>query len=138
LPLLKFESDLVCAPCRHGKMIAASHSSINTMMIEHPRQLLHIDNVGPSQVRSMGDKWYVIIIVDDYSHYSWVFFLESKDEVFEHFRSLALRLNNEYPNCLKVIHSNNETEFRNASFDQFCLEHGVDQQILTLRVPQQN
>jgi transposase InsO family protein len=138
LPLLKFESDLVCAPCRHGKMIAASHSSINTMMIEHPRQLLHIDNVGPSQVRSMGDKWYVIIIVDDYSHYSWVFFLESKDEVFEHFRSLALRLNNEYPNCLKVIHSNNETEFRNASFDQFCLEHGVDQQILAPRVSQQN
>jgi transposase InsO family protein len=119
-------------------MIAVSHSSINTMMIEHPKQLLHIDNVGPSRVRSMGGKWYVIIIVDDYSHYSWVFFLESKDEVFEHFRSLALRLNNEYPNCLKVIHSNNETEFRNASFDQFCLEHGVDQQILAPRVSQQN
>jgi hypothetical protein len=37
LPLLKFESDLVCAPCRHGKMIAASHSSGNTMMTEHPK-----------------------------------------------------------------------------------------------------
>jgi hypothetical protein len=36
LPLLKFESDLVCAPCRHGKMIAASHSLVNTVMIEHP------------------------------------------------------------------------------------------------------
>jgi hypothetical protein len=36
LPLLKFESDLVCAPCRHGKMIAASHSSVNTVMTEHP------------------------------------------------------------------------------------------------------
>jgi hypothetical protein len=55
-----------------------------------------------------------------------VFFLESKDEVFEHFRSLALRLNNEHPNHLKVIHNDNGTEFRNASFDQFCLEHGVD------------
>jgi hypothetical protein len=47
--------------------------------------------------------------------------------VFEHFRSLALMLNNEQPNCLKVIRSDNGTEFRNASFDQFCLEHGVDQ-----------
>jgi hypothetical protein len=36
LPLLKFESDLVCAPCHHGKMIAATHSSINTVMTEHP------------------------------------------------------------------------------------------------------
>jgi transposase InsO family protein len=134
--LLKFESDLVCAPCRHGKMITASHSPVNTMMTEHPGQLLYMDTIGPSQVRSMGGKWYVLIIVDDYSHYSWVFFLESKDEVFEHFQSLALRLNNEHPNCLKAIRSDNETEFRNTSFDEFCLEHGIDQQFFAPRVPQ--
>jgi transposase InsO family protein len=127
LPLLKFESDLVCALCHHGKMIVASHSLVNTVMTEHPGQLLHMDTVGPSRVRFTGGKWYVLVIVDDYSRYSWVFFLESKDEVFEHFWSLALRLNNEHPNCLKVIHSDNGIEFRNASFDQFCLEHGVDQ-----------
>jgi hypothetical protein len=56
LSLLKFESDLVCAPCRHGKMIAASHSPVNTMIIERPRQLLHMDTIGPSQVCSMRDK----------------------------------------------------------------------------------
>jgi hypothetical protein len=111
LPLLKYESDLICAPCRHGKMIAASHSPVNTMMTEHPGQLLLMDTVGPSRVRSMGGKWYVLVIVDDYSRYSWVFFLESKDEVFEHFQSLALGLNNEHPNCLNAIHSDNATEF---------------------------
>jgi transposase InsO family protein len=124
--LLKFESDLVCAPCHHGKMIAASHSPVNTVMTEHPGQLLHMDTVGPSQIRYMGGKWYVLVVVDDYSCYSWVFFLKSKDEVFEHFRSLALRLNNEHCNFLKVIHSDNVTEFRNAFFDEFCLEHGID------------
>jgi hypothetical protein len=76
--LLKFESDLVCAPYRHGKMIAA-------VMTEHPEQLLHMDTIGPSRVRSMGGKWYILVIIDDYSRYSWVFFLVSKDEVFEHF-----------------------------------------------------
>jgi transposase InsO family protein len=136
--LLKFESDLVCAPCRHGKMIATSHSLVNTVMTEHPRQLLHMDTVGPSRIRSMGGKWYVIVIVDDYSRYSWVFFLEGKDQVFEHFRLLALRLNNEHPNCLKAIRSDNGIEFRNASFDEFCLEHGIDQQFSALRVSQQN
>jgi hypothetical protein len=74
--LLKFESDLVCAPYRHGKMNAASHSLVNTMMIEHPGQLRHMNTVGRSRVRSMGGKWYVLVIVDDYSRYSWVFFLE--------------------------------------------------------------
>jgi transposase InsO family protein len=54
------------------------------------------------------------------------------------FRSLALRLNNEHPNCLKAINSDNGTEFRNTSFDQFCLEHGVDQQFSAPCVPQQN
>jgi transposase InsO family protein len=51
---------------------------------------------------------------------------------------LALRLNNEHPNCLKVIHSDNGIEFKNASRDQFCLEHGVDQQFSALCVSQQN
>jgi hypothetical protein len=49
-----------------------------------------------------------------------------------------LRLNNEHPNCLKVIHSDNGIEFKNASFDQFCLEHSVDQQFSAPRVSQQN
>jgi hypothetical protein len=136
--LVKFDSNLVCAPCRHGKMIAASHSPVNTVMTKHPGQLLHVDTVGPSRIRSMGGKWYVLVIVDDYSRYSSVFFLESKDQVFEHFCLLALRLNNEHPDCLKVIRSDNGTEFRNAYFDEFYLEHGIDQQFSTPRVPRQN
>jgi transposase InsO family protein len=136
--LLKFESDLICAPCHHGKMIAASHSPVNTMMTKHPRQLLLMDIVGPSRVRSMGGKWNILVVVDDHSRYSWVFSLESKDEVFEQFRSLALRFNIEHPNCLKAIRRDNVTEFRNASFDEFCLERGIDQQFSAPRIPQQN
>jgi transposase InsO family protein len=136
--VLKFESDRVCAPCHHGEMIVVFHFSVNTMMIERPGQLLHMDIVGPSRVRFMGDKWYVLIIVDNYSRHSWVFFLKSKDDVFEYVWSLVLRLNNEHLNCLKIIHSDNGTEFRNASFNQFYLEHGVDQQFSVPRVPQQN
>jgi transposase InsO family protein len=97
------------------------------VITEQPEQLLHMDTIGPSRVRSMGGKWYILVIIDDYFRYSWVFFLESKDEVFENFRSLTLRLNNEHPNYMKAIHSDSGTEFRNISFDQFCLEHGVDQ-----------
>jgi transposase InsO family protein len=138
LPLLKLESDLVCAPYCHGKMIAASHSPINTVMTEHPGQLLHMDTVGPSRVHSIGGRWYILVIIDDYSRYSWIFFLESKDEVFEHFQSLALWLKNEHPYCLKAIRCDNGTEFRNASFDEFCLEHGIAQQFSTPRISQQN
>jgi hypothetical protein len=68
--LIKFESNLVCTPCCHGKMITVFHSLVNTMMIEQLRLLLHMDTIGPSRVRSMGGKWYVLVIVNDYSRYS--------------------------------------------------------------------
>jgi hypothetical protein len=102
-------------------MIMASHSLVNRMMVEQPGQLLHMNTMDLSRVHSIGGKWYVIVIVDDYSRYSWVFFLESKDEIFEHFQSLTLRLNNEYPNCLKAICSDNEIELRNAFLISFAL-----------------
>jgi hypothetical protein len=51
-------------------MIDAYHSSVNTMITEQPRQLLHMGIVSPYWVRSMGGKWYVLVTVDDYSHYS--------------------------------------------------------------------
>jgi hypothetical protein len=101
LSLLKFESNLICSPCCYGKMIVASHSLINTMMTEQHVQLLHMNTVDRSRVRSMGGKLYVLIMVDDYSRYLLIFFLKSKDEVFEHFQSLALRLNNEHPDMLE-------------------------------------
>jgi transposase InsO family protein len=119
-------------------MIAVFHSPVNTVKTEHSEQLLNMDTVGPSRVCSMGGKWYVLVIVDDYSRYYCVFFLESKDEVFEHFWSLVLSLNNEHPICFKTIHSDNETEFRNAYFNEFCVEHDIDQQFSAPRVPQQN
>ena len=56
LPKLKLEKDIVCHPCRHGKMIATSHPPVNQVMTAHPGELLHIDTVGPSRVRSVGGK----------------------------------------------------------------------------------
>ena len=91
LPKLKLEKDLVCYPCRHGKMVAASHTPVNQVMTSYPNELLHMDTVGPARVRSVGGKWYVLVVVDDFSRFSWVFFLESKEEVFGFVHDLVLR-----------------------------------------------
>lgn len=56
-----------------------------------------MDTVGLAHVRSAGGKWYVLVVVNDFSRYSWVFFLESKEEVFGFVRDLTLRLQNELP-----------------------------------------
>jgi hypothetical protein len=56
-------------------MVAPSHPPLTDLMTERPCKLLHMDLVGPSRVRSLGGKWYVLVVVDDYSRYVWVFFL---------------------------------------------------------------
>jgi hypothetical protein len=78
LPKLKYQKDLVCAPCRHGKMVAASHSPLTSVMTKTPCELFHMDLVGLARVCSVGGKWYVLVIVDDFSRYAWVFFLADK------------------------------------------------------------
>ena len=138
LPKLKNEKEIVCSSCRHGKMCAGSHPPITMVMTKAPGQLLHLDTVGPSRVQSFGGKWYVLVIVDDFSRYSWVFFMASKDEAFSHFRNLALRLSLDHPGSLRAIRSDNGTEFKNCSFEHFCAEKGIDHQFSSPYVPQQN
>ena len=65
-------------------MIAASHSPVTKVLTSHPSELLHMDTVGLARVCSFGGKWYVLVVVDDFSRYSWVFFMTAKDEAFTH------------------------------------------------------
>ncbi len=99
----KKDLDLVCTTCRHAKMVSTSHAPIVSVMTDAPGQLLHMDTVDPARVQSVGGKWYVLVIVDDFSRYSWVFFMATKDEVFQHFRGLFLQLNLEFSGSLKRI-----------------------------------
>jgi hypothetical protein len=75
---LRLEKELVCASCRHAKIVASSRPPLADVMTERPCELLHMDLVGLARVRSAGGKWYVLVMVDNYSQYVWVFFLEDK------------------------------------------------------------
>jgi hypothetical protein len=75
---LNYQKDFVCAPCRHGKMVAASHPPLTFVIQERTCELFHMDLVGLAHVCLVGWKWYVLVILDDYSRYAWVFFLADK------------------------------------------------------------
>jgi transposase InsO family protein len=120
-------------------MVATPHPPLTDVMIERPTELLHMDLVGPVRVRSVGRKWYVLVVVDDYSRYAWVFFLEDKSETFGFVRDLIVRLKNErHGNAIRAIHSDNGSEFKNSSFDAFCRDLGLEHQYSTPYVPPQN
>jgi transposase InsO family protein len=134
---LRLEKELVCAPCRHAKMVASSHPPFTDVMTVHPCELLHMDLVGPACVRSAGGKWYVLVVVDDYSRYAWVFFLEEKGETFGFVRDLVLRLRNErHGDAIRAIRSDNGSEFRNSHFETFCHDLGLEHQFrICIRLP---
>jgi hypothetical protein len=56
LPKLKYQKDLVCDPCRYGKMVAASHPPLTCVLTEEPCELFHMDFVGPARVCSTDGK----------------------------------------------------------------------------------
>jgi transposase InsO family protein len=132
LPRLRLEKELVCASCRHAKMVASSHPPLNDVMIER-----HL--VGPARVQSAGGKWYILVVVDDYSRYAWVFFLEEKGETFCFVQDLVLRLKNKrHGYAIRAIHSDNGSEFRNSCFETFCHDLGLEHQFLSPYTPLQN
>ncbi|WVZ89113.1 hypothetical protein U9M48_035565, partial [Paspalum notatum var. saurae] len=138
LPKLKPKKDLVCHPCHHGKMVAASHTPVSQVMISYLGELLHMDTVGPTRVASVSRKWYVLVIVDDFSWFSWVFFMEFKDEAFSFVRDLVLRLRNESHKAMRAIRSNRGREFRNSRFENFCRDPGLEHIFSSPYTPLQN
>jgi transposase InsO family protein len=87
----------------------------------------------------VGGKWYVLVVVDDYSLHAWVFFLEDKSETFGFVRDLIVRLKNErHGNAIRAILSDSGSEFKNSRFDAFCCDLGLEHQCSTPFVPPQN
>jgi transposase InsO family protein len=85
-----------------------------------------MDLVGPARVCSAGGKWYVLVNVEHYSLYAWVFFLADKGETFGFVRDLILRLKNErHGDAVRAIRSDNGSEFKNSRFETFYRDLGL-------------
>ncbi|GJX53573.1 retrovirus-related pol polyprotein from transposon TNT 1-94 [Tanacetum coccineum] len=83
LPKLKFVKDHLCSSCELGKAKRKSFHTKTTLSSKRRLQLLHMDLCCPMRVKSINGKKYVLVIVDDYSRYTWTHFLRSKDETPE-------------------------------------------------------
>ncbi|KAI3745946.1 hypothetical protein L6452_08358 [Arctium lappa] len=133
-----FSCDDHCVACLKGKQHKTSHKTKELNTISFCLQLLHMDLFGPTNVMSIGKKSYCLVIVDDYSRFTWVYFLRTKDETSGLIKSFILRIENQTNQKVKVIRSNNGTEFKNLDLNTFCEEKGIERQYSAPRTPQQN
>ncbi|KAJ9553357.1 hypothetical protein OSB04_017402 [Centaurea solstitialis] len=138
LPAKEFSCDDHCVACLKGKQHKNSHKSKEVNTISSPLQLLHMDLFGPTNVMSIGKKSYCLVIVDDYSRFTWVYFLRTKDETSGLIKPFVTRVENKTNLRVKLIRSDNGTEFKNADLNSFCEEKGIERQYSAPRTPQQN
>ncbi|GJX49113.1 putative ribonuclease H-like domain-containing protein [Tanacetum coccineum] len=138
LPSKLFENDQTCVACQKGKQHRASCKSKIENSINLPLHLLHMDLFGPTFVKSLMKKMYCLVVTDDYSRFTWVFFLATKDETSGILKSFITGIENLVDHKVKVIRYDNGTEFKNKEMNQFCEMKGILRQYSVARTPQQN
>ena len=138
LPKLSYDLDKVCDACVKGKHKKSSFKSKNCVSTTRSLQLLHIDLFGPTRTTSLGGKSYGFVIVDDFSKYTWVLFLSSKNEALNLFIPFCKIIQNEKGYSITSIRSDHGKEFENLGFNDFCGENGISHNFSAPRTPQQN
>ncbi|GJY29792.1 putative ribonuclease H-like domain-containing protein [Tanacetum coccineum] len=138
LPSKIFQNDHTCVACQKGKQHKASCKAKSVSSISHSLQLLHMDLFGPTSVRSLNHKTYCLVITDDFSRFSWVFFLRTKDETSGILKDFIRQIENQLNQKVKTIRCDNGTEFKNMDFIEFCGSKGIKREYSNARTPQQN
>ncbi|GJS74493.1 putative ribonuclease H-like domain-containing protein [Tanacetum coccineum] len=138
LPSKVFVNDHTCVACKKGKQHKASCKAKLDRIIRKPLELLHMDLFGPVSIESINKKRYCLVVTDDFSRFSWVFFLATKDETSEILCNLIIGLEKQLNHNVKIIRCDNGTEFKNYVMNEFCAKKGIKREFSVARTPQQN
>ena len=137
LPKVLFTPDGLCDSCQKCKQRRTSHKSKAESSVDKAFHMLHLDLFGPVNIMSISKKRYTLVIVDEYTRFTWVYFLHRKDEtaaiLLDHVRMIET---DEFK--VKILRSDNGTEFKNSAMEEFCKYKGIIQQFSAPGTPQQN
>ncbi|GKB97941.1 putative ribonuclease H-like domain-containing protein [Tanacetum coccineum] len=120
LPSKLFENNQTYVACQKGKKHRASCKSKTVSLISQPLHMLHMDLFGLTFVKSLMKKMDCLVVTDDYSRFSWVFFLATKDETSDILKSFITGVEKLIDQRVKVIRCDNGIEFKNKEMNQFC------------------
>ncbi|GJZ72326.1 retrovirus-related pol polyprotein from transposon TNT 1-94 [Tanacetum coccineum] len=138
LPKLKYVKDQLCSSCEVSK---EKRSSFKTKAVPSSKgrlNLLHMDLCGPMRVASINGKKYILVIVDDYSRYTWTLFLRSKDETPEVLKDFLTMIQRNLQALVIFVRTDRGTEFLNKTLNAFFKQKVIEHQTSTPRTPEQN
>nr|GEV74523.1 retrovirus-related Pol polyprotein from transposon TNT 1-94 [Tanacetum cinerariifolium] len=138
LPKLKFEKDHLCSACAMGKSKKQPHKLKYEDTNQEKLYLLHMDLCGPMRDVSINGKKYILVIMDDYSRFTWVKFLASNDEapdfIIKFLKMIQVRLNS----TVRNIRTDNGIELVNQTLHSYFESVGISHETSVARSPQQN
>ncbi|GKC25614.1 retrovirus-related pol polyprotein from transposon TNT 1-94 [Tanacetum coccineum] len=138
LPKFKYLKEHLCPTCEQGKSKKAPHKPKLVSNSKQRLHLLHMDLCGSIRVKSINGKRYVLVIVDDYSRYTWVHFLRSKDEAPKEIKTFLKKIRVLLQALIIIVRTNNRTEFMNQVLKAYFLDVGISHQTPLVKTPQQN
>jgi transposase InsO family protein len=133
-----FEKDRVCSACQAGKQVGAHHPHKNIMTTDMSLELLHIDLFDTIAYISIDESKYYLVIMDDYSRFTWVFFLQEKTQTQDTLKGFLRWVQNKFGLRIKNIRSDNGTGFKNSQIEGFLEDEGIKHEFSSPYTPQQN
>ncbi|GJV15797.1 retrovirus-related pol polyprotein from transposon TNT 1-94 [Tanacetum coccineum] len=138
LPKLKFVKDHLCSSCELGKAKQKSFQTKTAPSSKRRLQLLHMDLCGPMRVESINGKKYVLVIVDDYSRYTWTHFLRTKDETPEVLNDFLRLVQRGLHAQVRIVRTDKGTKFLNKTLHAYFAKEGIEHQMSIDRTSEQN
>nr|GEU88107.1 Gag-Pol polyprotein [Tanacetum cinerariifolium] len=138
LPKLKFKKDHLCSACAMGKSKKKSHKPKSEDTNQEKLYLLHMDLYGPMRVKSVNGKKYILVIIDDYSRFTWVKCLRSKDEAPEFIIKFLKMIQVRLKMPIQRIQTDNGTEFVNQTLHEYYEQVDISHETSIARSSQQN
>jgi hypothetical protein len=132
---VSFAKDRVCKACVQGKMHDSPHSSKTIIYFKRILELLHVDLFDPPSHASLGGNKYCLVIVDDYSRYTWVYFFEYKSETQQTVIDFAKEVERQYGQNIFAIRSDNGSEFKTYTLNGFLIDEGIRHQYSAAYTP---
>ena len=131
------KESLVCDACELAKHTRVSYPSLGRRSSK-PFEIIHSDVWGPCEVNSiLGHRWFVTFI-DGFSRYTWLYLLKHKSDVFSVFKDLIAIIKNKFGKTIKILRSDNGTEYVNQEFGHFLASNGIEHQTTCVNTPEQN
>ncbi|GJV09417.1 retrovirus-related pol polyprotein from transposon TNT 1-94 [Tanacetum coccineum] len=138
LPKLKFEKDHLCSACAMGKSKKKPYKPKSEDTNQEKLYLLHMDLYGPMRIASVNGKKYILVIFDDYSRFTWVKCLRSKDEAPDFIIKFLMMIQLRLKAPVRRIRTDNGTEFVNQTLHEYYEKVGISHETSVARSPQQN